>query len=458
MKKIINILGLVIIFGGLFLFVSKFNRNFNYAIPLIGDEPSYMAMADSLVNFGTFNLKQEVETKHYRNFFIQEGGVDNGVHTVDLGEKQYPKHGIGWSLFLAPLFLLRDNPRILGMIVQNLIVTLLAANIFLWLKEQKYNTWLSVLVSLTIIFTLPIAVQAHMLFSEPLAALCLIYALRYWDRPNILSVIAAAFLPWIHIKYIVFLPFLVWPFFKINFRNFKTSKIVSLRPLIIVAVSVVTITIFNIFAYNTPFSGQEKSSSFFSSFQGLMGIFINQRDGLLPFAPIYILAFLGIGALYRENKKIFWQIVFTSVMLWFITGVFHNWGGGQAPPGRMILITLPVLAPALAIVLKFPLKWIFRTIYLLLLIPSLFLGLRGIWQPITSVSREIFPHLNQFSRAIGLSIDIEKAFPFSHLLGYNLNTLWLAIFIVLLLLGFLVSKYRKKLEKINETINHYPSI
>lgn len=456
-KNIISLFFLILCIG-LFVFMAKFNRNFSYAIPLIGDEPSYMAMADSFANFKTFNLKKEVETKHYRNFFIQENGVDNGVHAVNLGNKQFPKHGIAWSVLLAPLFLIKDNPRLLGMLLQNFIVVFLAANIFLWLREQKYNSWLSAFVSLSIIFTLPIIIQTHMLFCEPLGALCLIYALRKWDKPNVLSALAIAVLPWIHIKYIIFIPFLIWPWLKINLRKARSIKIQYYLPLIMVILSIIGIAIFNIYAYNTPFSAQEKSSSFLHNYQGLMGIFVNQIDGLLPFAPIYILAFIGIGALYKDDRKIFWQIIFTSVILWLITGVFQNWGGGQAPPARMILVSLPVLAPALAKVLELPLRWLFRTIYLILLVPSLFLGFRAILQPIKSIARPSFSHLNEISSAFGLQLNIEKIFPLEHYIGYNLSSLWLLIFVILVIAGYLIAKYHCQLEDIDEAIDHYPRL
>lgn len=457
-NKIFSLIGLIIIGVGLFGVMVKFNNNFSKAIALIGDEPSYMAMADSLIHFRTFNLKQELETKHYRNFFIQNDEVDNGLHIVHLGEKQYPKHGIGWSLFLAPLFLLQDNPRLLGMLVQCFIVALLGINILLWLREQKYNFWLSIFVSMSIIFSVPLIIEANLLFSEPLAALCLVYALRKWDKPNILSAIAIGFLPWIHFKYIAFLPYLIWPFFRINIAKLKNTKIKHWIPLIIACVSIIALTVFNIYAYQSPLSGQEKSSSFFTNFQGLLGIFINRIDGVLPFAPFYILSLLGMGSLLAKKRKEFWHIVFISWVLWLITGVFKDWGGGQSPPARMIMVSLPILAPALVETLIFPIKWFFRTLYLLLFVPSLYIGLYGLWQPIVIINRPAFSHLNKMMNSFGMQIDVEKMFPLAHTLGWNLNLFWLSVFILLFISGFLISKYRKKLENIDESINNYPRI
>ena len=60
-KKIkwVNFLVLAIIFVALMVAITRYNKNYVAAIPLVGDEPTYMAMADSLVTFKTFNLVNE---------------------------------------------------------------------------------------------------------------------------------------------------------------------------------------------------------------------------------------------------------------------------------------------------------------------------------------------------------------------------------------------------------------
>lgn len=453
-KKLIFWLLILVIFGSVFLFIFKFNRNYSQAIPIIGDEPSYMAIADSLVHFKTFDLGQEIETKRWYNFFPQM----TILHTVVVGEKQYPKHGLAWPVLFSPLFFLQNNPRMLIMILQNLIVVLLALNIFLWLKELKYNFWLSLFVSLGIIFSLPIAVQAHMLFSEPLAALMLIYTLRKWRKPNVLSVISMMALPWAHIKYIIFLPYLAWPLISINFKKLKNIKLVYPWAVFAIVLSIVGLMIYNYHAFGSIFSGQEKLSSFFNTFEGLFGILINREDGLFTSAPIYLLSFLGLGAMFVRNRSLFWQIAYIVGTLWFVTGIFESWHGGQGPSARMILITLPVLAPALAEVLVLPLKWLWRILFGLLLLPSLAMALFGVWRPMTIVNKEFFPNLNGIFQAVDIPYDVEKWFPLTHRLGWNLNLLWLVIFVFSFMLGIVLIKLRKPLEKTDEIINHYPGI
>lgn len=450
-----NWLIILLIFSSVFVVIHKFNKNFAKAIPLIGDEPSYMAIADSLVSFKTLNLHQEQKTFHYVPKFFQKFDL----HMVNVAPgKAYPKHGLAWPILFSPFFYFASNPRLLIMTLQNVIVALLAINLFLWLKEQKYSFWLSLFIPLVIIFALPIAVQAHFLFSEPLAALFTIYALRKWDKPNIFSVLGVAILPWVHVKYLAFYPLFIYPFLKIDFRHLLRTKILKIWPLAIIGASVVGLAIFNHYAYGTIFSGQEKASSFFQSYQGLFGILINRKDGLLTSAPIYLLSFLGLGALYFRNRKIFWQVAYSVGALWFITGIFASWSGGQGPSARMIMVTLPILAPALAEVLILPFRWIFRAIFALLWVPTLILAVNGIWRPVTTINKWLYPNLNLIPQYMGWKIDLEKYFPDAHKLGWNLNLWWLLIFIGLFILGIILAKYRGRMEKVYEAIDYHPGL
>jgi len=444
---------IVLIFTGLFIFLAELNPRFSRSIPLIGDEPTYLAIADSLKTFKTVNLVQEEKTQHYLNFF----GPTN-LHTVTFtAEKHYPKHGLGWPLILTPLFFVWQNPRLPAMFIQCLIVVLLAWNLFLWLRELKFSFPISLFVPLVITFSIPLAIQAHQVFSEPLAALCLVYSLRKWSKPNFLSCLATAYLPWIHFKYLIFLPVLLWPYFSFK-KGISQPKLVLERPFAIVVLSIIGLLVFNWYAYGTPLSGQERAASFLQQFDGLLGTWISRENGLLPFAPVYLLSFLGLGALFKGKRLVFWQIILTGGLLWLLTAVFSSWPGGQAPPARMILPALVVLAPALAVTLVLPFKWFFRFVFMVLFIPGLILSFRSILQPFNIIDRPSYPQLNSLTQYLDTNLDLEKLFTQAHHLGFNLNLFWLLLFILLFLSGIILIKYQKKLRELDESINHYPRL
>lgn len=438
--KLLNILILIFIFGVLVYSSSRYNRNFQAAIPLVGDEPSYMVMADSIISFKTFNLKQEIKNQHWQTFCQQECLPHIISPTAD---KIFLKHGLGWPLILAPLFYFNDNPRLLAMFAQNIIVALLALNIFLWLKENKFSFWLSLFVSLVIIFSLPIVVQTYFLFSEPLAGLCLLYAIRKFAKPNIFSALSIAFLPWIHVKYLVFYPILLLTFFQDNSTKRIRFSLLKYRWfLLMIVFSILSLVIFNIYAYTSPFSGQEKISSFFRMFYGLLGVIVDREAGILAFAPFYLLGFFGLGILANQNRKLFFLLIYLIGSLWFLTGIFEGWAGGQAPPARMVLTILPLLALPLAIVLTLPLKWFFRIIFFLLAIPSLILGYVSRWNPIVIIDRPLFQGLGFIPTSLTLPIDLEKYFPISTS-STVLKLFWVLILIGLFISGILISSIEK---------------
>lgn len=470
---------MTLLFAAIFASIAKFSPNARAAIPLVGDEPSYMGIADSLYHFHTPNLTSELQTKRYRNFYFQDISLDQ-VTTSET--KNFPKHGIGWSLILAPLFAISNDPRIWAILLQNAIMTLLILNVFLWLREAGHNFWLSLFVPLALSLTIPLSIQTYELFSEPIAALCLVYALRKFEKPNIVSIVAVAFLPWIHIKYLVFYPILFWPVIKTMLiwlrlaltKIFTKSKRLALRAnlsknvsdsdirskwliISITAASLIVLAIFNNYAYGTPLSAQEKAGSFFSNLGGLIGSLVNRSNGLFSYAPIYILIFLGYGALWTKNRNLFWKAFLVPVTLWFVNGIFESWHGGQAAPARMILSVLPIFAIPLAEVLALPFKWLFRGIFMIFLAPSIYLGLVGRWEPVMIINRNLFEGLNGFRRVTRFPFDWERFFPLTHHFNWA-NVGWAIAFIVMFVLGYLLAKNHRSLEKLNETIDHYPGI
>jgi hypothetical protein len=78
----------------------------------------------------------------------------------------------------------------------------------------------------------------------------------------------------------------------------------------------------------------------------LAGITIDQEFGLLPYAPILLLAPIGLAMI--RDRRVAGGIVFTSVcyiapILWPVTNV-HGWTGGWSPAARFMVPVVPLLA------------------------------------------------------------------------------------------------------------------
>jgi hypothetical protein len=77
---------------------------------------------------------------------------------------------------------------------------------------------------------------------------------------------------------------------------------------------------------------------------GLLGLFFDQEFGLLPYAPVFVLALRGLPALRRagwRSTALCWGLVLGVVGT---AAAWHMWRGGSNPPARFLLPIVPVLA------------------------------------------------------------------------------------------------------------------
>ena len=83
---------------------------------------------------------------------------------------------------------------------------------------------------------------------------------------------------------------------------------------------------------------------------GAPGLLFDQEYGLLPYAPVYVLAVTGLWAMWRDRgelrrRAIEITVVFAALLA--TVGAFRIWWGGSASPGRpltsgLLLLALPI--------------------------------------------------------------------------------------------------------------------
>jgi hypothetical protein len=78
----------------------------------------------------------------------------------------------------------------------------------------------------------------------------------------------------------------------------------------------------------------------------LRGLLLDQEFGLLPYAPIYVIAIAGAAALARSRRDVLIALAFVTAayigtIVCPITNV-HGWTGGWNPAGRFLTPTLPL--------------------------------------------------------------------------------------------------------------------
>ena len=84
----------------------------------------------------------------------------------------------------------------------------------------------------------------------------------------------------------------------------------------------------------------------------LPGLLLDRSFGLLPFAPVFLLALAGLPAILRRRAAWPHALVGLAVLAPVLT--WRMWWGGQCPPARFLVPMTPFLAVALALRLARP--------------------------------------------------------------------------------------------------------
>lgn len=78
---------------------------------------------------------------------------------------------------------------------------------------------------------------------------------------------------------------------------------------------------------------------------GVVGLFFDQAHGLIFYAPLYLLAFVGIwvGLRQRQTRSTTLWLIAVYAGYHLLVGVWRGWTGGTSPTARQIFAALPIL-------------------------------------------------------------------------------------------------------------------
>ena len=83
---------------------------------------------------------------------------------------------------------------------------------------------------------------------------------------------------------------------------------------------------------------------------GSFGVLFDQEFGVVPFAPVLLLGFVGLAGMFREPSRRRLAIALTvgSLLLIVLPGTLHPWWSKSAMPGQQLMLLLPLLAVPIA--------------------------------------------------------------------------------------------------------------
>jgi hypothetical protein len=325
---------------------------------LTGDAPHYLTIARSLVVDGDLDLQNDYDERTYADFY--PGSLEpRHTNTSPWGE-QYPFHGIGISLLVAPAF------AWFGVAGATAVVVLImaAGSALLWLAAwhllgSSGSAWFG---WAALVLSAPFALHAAAIYPDGpaatgVAAALWLAALLHRGAPVPQWALAAgglglAALPWLPVR--LALPAgvlglaILWGIWRGQPERWTQVAWFLMVPFISLAAWVGSAQVmFGTWNPSAAILQRTAPGGSADMARGLLGLAADHEYGLLPAAPVMAAALWACGRFVAAFR---WIGVATIAVAAGVLGMasFWMWWGGDSAPARFLTVTLPVLALWLA--------------------------------------------------------------------------------------------------------------
>ena len=410
-----------------------------YSSPPTGDQPFYLMMTISLVQDGDLDLANNFAARDEDKFYSMaprpEGFVGMGApyplppHPAYTPARppteQYNFHLPGMAIILAPAWIIGGWFSLwwpATVVLMCLIGALVALNIFMLAHEVTGKIWIAVAVWLPLAFSNPLMTYSYLIFTELTTGLLLVYAIRRlamgWGANGVwrltLIGVCIGFIPWVAWR-CVFITIPLSFYAAIQWwrwwRHSRSTLKVPEQPVQVeskprasnvkmllsaafvfvpIAISALALIWYNFTLFGSllpttrtsemgdqplfffPWTGIEGLTLFVSAGYGFM---FDRMYGLLVYAPIYLLAAVGMIAMFRSARKSDRRLllVFGMVLLPYLGLMmsFIYWNGLWCPPARFMTTFAPLLSAPLALSLfALSRSWTYKALFGLLAVPG----------------------------------------------------------------------------------------
>lgn len=311
-----------------------------------GDEPHFLMITSSMVKDGDINLRNNYDNGDFYEFYPDP--IIPHSRIMD-DTRIYSAHGAGLPLLIIPGYIL--GSRYGAAFIMNILFALLTVTIFSLSLLATNNRVLSLGLSFLMSFTVPLVFYSFHLYAELPGALIVSYLFlvisilpRTQQIPflkRILIGIIIAYLPWLHIRFMIFvILILAYLWYKAGFKN--SLPVIGIVMLFIGLIHIYMKILFGKLSIFAQYFSIDAGVKY--TLQGLFGNMIDARFGLFLYSPYYIFLGAGLYFLYIKNRQLFfWWILFTMPLIIGVSSFYH-WHGGCCPPLRYIIPVIPLFA------------------------------------------------------------------------------------------------------------------
>lgn len=361
-----------------------------------GDEPHYLLMTHSLLRDGDIELSKNYERRDFEAYTAL--GAPIRPHHVPgrNPDHRYSAHSPGVSVLLLPfyalglalgkgalVFLIRFGMAFYG--------ALLGIQIYLYARQEWGREKLALGLWALAGFTAPLFFYSLHVYPEIVVALLSLAAFRLvrfsprlTTRRIVLVGLMISSFVWFHaLKYYALQgPLLAFAFYAVWMKGGREGRRGRVLALVLPSAAVFGLYfLFQNALYGSvnptavSWQGTMDARQSLGFFKGLLtgipfryrwetlaGYFLDQRDGLLLYAPIYFSAFLGLAEVFRRRAKDAWLLLFVAGP-YVLLSAFLTQRSGYAPQARPLVAVMWVLVLFLGAFLAEGRKRLFRVLF-----------------------------------------------------------------------------------------------
>jgi hypothetical protein len=325
------------------LVASAVGLHYVRAVEPSGDEIDYLLMAQSLWREHDLDLRDNFERGDHHEYL---GGLDRmpgGARRTD--GRPYPTHSPGLPFLVAPVYALG------GRAACAVFLALVASGLGLLVRDLSRHGGAderSSLVAWAAAVGPPVLFYTAFLYTEVVAAFCIALALRLLlvspgPRAAAGAALALSALPWLHVRMTLTATAL---------GAFALARLRG-RPRLAFALAAGTMAAAYAGYQHSVFGDVSPFARYGGSMPGpmtrstplrtLFGLFLDGAYGLLPFAPIFLLALAGLPLLLGRGRRDRWALALAGLGVLLPVLGWRNWWG-FSPPARFTVPLVPVLA------------------------------------------------------------------------------------------------------------------
>jgi len=339
---------------------------------LSGDEPHYYTISSSLLKDGDFDLKNNYSSMDYK--YVNPTNVFPHCHEGRNGG-WFSFHLPGISFFILPIFPITEIlPSPWNVFLLRVFLSfsgiLFSFQILRFLRRERFEKEITTPIYFISLLLPPFIFHSFHLYPEMLCAFIGIFMVNEILEGKIKGLrgffdgFLSGFILFLNQKYYPILALLALFYFYtlLKKRNPINGIINFLIPLITIS-GLLILYVWSTFGVFSPFSIRKEVStlssfsSFFKGFEPLyflesfLDYFLDQRDGLLPYAPFLFFSLLGLIEMGRKNKNLF--LILISISLPYILLYAWNLGrGGYSPFARPLMAISWIFPVSLAYFLR----------------------------------------------------------------------------------------------------------